>query len=471
MKDKLVPSAWIEREGRRLDCGPYLSGAVEARVLVEALPVPRVDLRGLTHGHEGGIYIGQQFARNYVSDPEHGVPFLSSSSMLHAEFIHADLLRRSDATSPRLAHLRIEEGTTLVSRSGTIGRMVYVRPEMSGMWATEHAIKIVPDPGLVRPGYLYAFLRGAYGRPMLTGGTYGAIVQHVEPQHIVRVPVPLAPDDLQEEAHRLVTEAAAMRTAASAELRAVVREIEETVGLPPINGRSSVQSPDTSLVRASALGGRMDGLFHSSYHRAVLEPLRELPSTRRTTVGELAERVFWPPMFKRIRVEDLRYGLPFFGTSALMRSDPDASYLLARRTPGFENLIVDETTVLVPASGQLNGIIGHAVLPYGDVVGSPVTHDAMRLFSTSEVAAGYLFACLGSEYGRRQLKVRAFGSSIPHLNESAVAGILLPRLDDAQMEELGRRAFAVRTARHEAIGREREARALVEGWIEEQAVA
>ena len=34
---------------------------------------------------------------------------------------------------------------TLVSRSGTIGRMVYSRPEMVGMWATEHAVKIAKD--------------------------------------------------------------------------------------------------------------------------------------------------------------------------------------------------------------------------------------------------------------------------------------------------------------------------------------
>ena len=70
-------------------------------------------------------------------DLDHGVPFLSSSTMLNADFTHADLLKKSDATSPRLAHLRIEEGTTLVSRSGTTGRTVYVRPEMSGMRASE----------------------------------------------------------------------------------------------------------------------------------------------------------------------------------------------------------------------------------------------------------------------------------------------------------------------------------------------
>ena len=471
MKEQIVPSAWIEREGRRLDCGPYLSGAMEARVLLERLPVPCVDLCGLTDGHEGGVYIGQQFARKYVSDPEHGVPFLSGSSMLHVDFTQADLLRKSDATSPRLVCLRLDSGTTLVSRSGTIGRTAYVRREMSGMWATEHAIKIVPDPERIRPGYLYAFLSGAYGQPLLTGGSYGAIVQHIEPQHVARTPVPLAPDDVQEEAHRLVTQAAEMRTAASGELRAVIREIERAAGLAPIDRWSSVESPDTSPVLASALGGRMDGLFHSGYHRAVLEPLRALPAARRTTVGELAERVFQPPLFKRVRVEDPRFGLPFFSTSALMRADPDASYLLAKRTPGIEDLTVGEATVLVPRSGQLNGLIGHAILPYGDVLSGAVTEDAIRVFGSGAAEAGYLFACLSSEYGRRQLKVRAFGSSIPHLDESAIAGVALPQLDDVGMEQLGLRAFAVRTARHDAIAREREASDLVECWIEERAAA
>ena len=95
-----------------------------------------------------------------------------------------------------------------------------------------------------------------------------------------------------------------------------------------------------------------------------------------------------------------------------------------------------------------------------------MTEDAIRLFCSNEVTAGYLWACLSSEYGRRQLKARAFGSSIPHLDEARVGAVVLPRLDDERRETLGRRAFAVRTARHEAVAREREARSLVEHWIE-----
>ena len=339
------------------------------------------------------------------------------------------------------------------------------------MWSSEHILKIVPAPSLVRPGYLYAFLSSRFGIPLVTGSTYGAIVQHIEPKHVADLPVPLAPDATQEEAHRLVDEAAELRTWASAELRAVIRAIEEAAGLPPLDVRYDAPRPDTSLVKASALGGRMDGLFHSNYHQSVLQPLLRLPASRRTTVGEVARQMFWPPPFKRIRAEDSRYGVAFFGTSALMRADPDASFILSRQTRGFDKLLVDELTVLIPASGQLNGIIGHAVLPYGDVVGGAVTSDAIRLFCPSEAVAGYVFASLSSEYARRQLKAYATGSSIPHLHYPGIDAVMIPRLPVVQMETLGLRAYRIRTARHDAVSKEREARSLVERWIEEQGAA
>ena len=365
MKEKLVRSSWLESKGRRLDCGPYMSGAIEARELLKRLPVRRAELRSVTRGHAGGIYNGPQFVRNYVTDPIYGVPFLSSSSMLHAEFRNVDLLRKSDAVSSRLAYLQLEEGTTLISCSGTIGRMAYTRREMAGMWSSQDVLKVVPDPNSVRPGYLYAFLSSRFGIPLVTGSTYGAIVQHIEPDHLVDLPVPLAPPAVQEEVHRLVTEGAELRTWASAELRAVIREIEDAAGLPPLAARYHRTRPDMSSAKASALNSRMDALFHSEYHRSILERL--LPK-RRILVGQLVDRVFKPPMFKKVPA-DRRFGLPLFDTASIMRADPDTSYTLSRRTRGIEGLTLNETTVLIPADGQRNGIIGHPVLPIGDVVG------------------------------------------------------------------------------------------------------
>ena len=51
---KTIPSTWVENNGRRLDCGPYMSGAVEAKKLLEKHP--NEPLKDLTTGHNGGIF-------------------------------------------------------------------------------------------------------------------------------------------------------------------------------------------------------------------------------------------------------------------------------------------------------------------------------------------------------------------------------------------------------------------------------
>lgn len=468
MREKLVPSAWIEKEGRRLDCGPYLSGAVEAKLLLQGLTVTKRALKNVTRGHDGGIYNGPQFVRNYVTAREHGIPFLTSSSMLLADLAHVDLLRETDATSPRLTHLRLDAGMTLISCSGTVGRMAYSRPEMVGMWSSQDILKVVPDPEVLRPGYLFALLSCRFGVPLVVGGTYGAIIQHLEPQHIADLPVPIAPSRIQDAAHKLIDEAAAVRTKASTESRTIIREIEQAADLPPVESRFNGASPDISVVKAQLLGARMDGLFHSGFHRSVLDPMLRLPANRRAVVGDFATRVFEPVRFKRITVDEPKYGVPFFGTSDIMRSEPVPGQYIVKRTPGLEELVVSANTILIPRSGQLAGIIGHAVLPHGDIVGGAVTEDAIRVGAPDDATTGYLFACLSSEYGRRQLKARAFGSSIPHLDVRMIRATIVPRLPDDLLKALGMRAFQVAAARSDAVRKEREARALVERWIEQK---
>ncbi len=72
----------------------------------------------------------------------------------------------------------------MITCSGTIGRMTYVRPDMDGIWSSQDVLKVVPNPECIPPGYLYAFLSSRYGVPLVVSGTYGAIIQHIEPEHI-----------------------------------------------------------------------------------------------------------------------------------------------------------------------------------------------------------------------------------------------------------------------------------------------
>jgi type I restriction enzyme S subunit len=234
MKIKEVPSTWLEKEGRRLDCGPYLSGAIEAKVLLEQLPLEKEPLQQLTRGYKNGIYNGPQFARTYVNDPAYGVPFLSSSSMLLADLSMAPLLRRKDAESLKLNFLRIEPGMTLISCSGTIGRTTYARSEMDGLWSSQHTLKVVPDSSKILPGYLYAYLSSRFGFPLIVSGTYGAIIQHIEPHHIADLPVPRLSKDIETHIHSLVVRAATLRTKASLLLSQQRDNLEKEIAGGPV---------------------------------------------------------------------------------------------------------------------------------------------------------------------------------------------------------------------------------------------
>ena len=64
---KAVPSKWLEENGRRLDCGPYMSGLLEIRELLKKHKTQL--LPELTAGHDGGIdlvFIIQTFNWNKI---------------------------------------------------------------------------------------------------------------------------------------------------------------------------------------------------------------------------------------------------------------------------------------------------------------------------------------------------------------------------------------------------------------------
>ena len=468
MKLKTVPDAWLQREGRRLDCGPYMSGVFEAKVRLEKLRARKEPLGTLTKGHNGGIFNGPRFSRNWVRSAEHGVPFVGSSSMLVADLSRLPLLRRQDAHSTKLSHLRLDPQMTLISCSGTTGRMVYVWPDMAGCWSSQHIMKVVPDSNRIPPGYLYAYLSSRFGVPLVVGGTYGAIIQHIEPHQIAGLPVPRLEDSLERETHELVEKAASKRAAACRAQKDGVALLESATGLPPLDTLLSPTMHSVTIMPSGRIQTRFDAFFHSLYHQHVLHALSEASGDLRS-VEEIADQVVERARFKRIEVDDPDYGIPFFGTSALMWADPVPSYLLSRGTWNLSDYMMAPNTLLIPRSGQLSGIIGAAVLPYGSVADGAVSEDAIRVYCSSEDVAGLLFVGLTSEYGRRQLKARAYGSSIPHLDVNQIRQVLIPLPTKEVRSKIAKLGASTAKLRHEAIQLEHQARLLVEQAIEDTA--
>lgn len=452
---RVVRSSWLDEGGRRLDCNPYMSGALEARDALKRLQT--VDTLSTVTER---IYHAGREGRTWVDDPQYGVPFLGSSDILSADLSALPLLSKKQVERNPL--FKLDDAWTLITRSGTIGRMAYVRSEMAGMACSEHVLRVVPKPDRIPPGYLYAFLSSRYGVPLVVSGTYGAIIQHIEPEHIAELPVPRFAPEIEQRIDQAISRSASLRDEASSTLERAIAELLTTAGLRPLPTHGVVTPFSVSSVSASNLQRRCDGFFHSRYHQDATDGIRR--SGRFQTLAQFTSSIVEPNRFKRVVLDADSGGVPLFGTSAIFWNDPEASYYLPRKLA--QPYIVSTNTLLVPRSGQLQGVIGRPVLPYGDIIGGAVSEDAIRINCQTPVEAGLLFVFLTSDYGLRQLKARAFGSSIPHLDVRQIGECLMPELEQEVADRIGRAGLRVSELRSEALRLEREARRAVEEQIE-----
>ena len=412
-------------------------------------------------GYQGGIYrppiFGMQFSRNLVTDPGHGVPFMTGSAMLQADTSWLPLVANKLAMSKKFASLRLAPGMTLISCSGTIGRAVYSRPDMDGVWSSQDIMKIVPDSALVPPGYLFAYLTSRFGVSLITQGTYGGVVQHIEREHLLKLLVPRLGQRIELAVHELVDDAAKLRAVAVASQRRALARVHALVGW------TTMPASNIAQAAASGLRRRMDAFHHSPRVVVAREALQRQGAVR---LGDKVETVFEPNRGPRFKVEDASFGVPFLSSSEVFRLDPVGEYSISRRrTPHLDRLLVSERDLLLPRSGQLGGIIGRGVLPLPTYYGHAASEHLVRIRCRSKEDACFLWSVFASEPGYLATIGTAFGSSIPSLDCDLIADMKVPWFDGAVRSELSDLVASAVDANTRAIRSERKAVQIVEDTI------
>lgn len=463
MKVKTIPSAWMRRDGRRFDCGPYMSGALEAKIRLEELACRKDRLADVCDGGIAGLVNAGRITRQWAADSVHGVPFLTSTSILQADLSDLRFIsHRAVRENPKLI---IRAGYTLITRAGTIGRMSYARPDMDGLACTEDVLRVIPDDRRVRSGYLYAFLSSKFGVPLVTSGTYGAIIQHIEPQHIADLPVPRLGDEVEGEAHRLVDLAASNRTKAIYLLKASLNAVEDLLNAA---GSGSQSDAPWSSVAASRLQSRCDAYYYSIKCEAARRAFDGATVPEHRTLGEVAQ-VFIPGIFKRRYADDPAFGVPYITGGDVFQLAPTSDRFLMDRVAQDNQLVIKKGMFLIQEAGQLGGLIGKSVFVGDHLDGYAVSNNMVRVTARDERDAGYLFALLSTNAGVTLIAREAAGSSIPHMDANRIRSLSLPWPGAAQRHEIGRTVVDAIALRDRAAEAEDEARALVERAIEEAA--
>jgi type I restriction enzyme S subunit len=336
---------------------------------------------------------------------------------------------------------------------------------MDNFSCSEDVLRVVPDTNIIKSGYLYAYLSSRFGVPLIASGTYGAIVQHIEPEHITNLPVPRL-GNIEDRAHELIQKAADLQVESTKSFNSAGQIINNQFGFPEklsLSHRvfSCVEVSSTQILK------RLDATY---YDNAALESDRLIENVMsKNKFSSLNVSISENGRIKQVFVDE-EFGVPFLTSREIFfqQYKPDR-FLATNLLPDDDNWTVQEENILLARSGQVGGIIGRGVWADKRFTGCAVSVDVLRIDARySEILPGYLYAYLcRTDVGYRQLIRTAAGSSIPHLSADDVYNLFIPRCDLKTEEKIDKIIRKAGQQRVEAQAFENEARALVERASEE----
>jgi type I restriction enzyme S subunit len=459
-----VSSRWIFEDDSRLDATTYSAGAFQALDAIEACRFEKRSLGSLcgTIWHPVQNQARSNFKRIYTSE-EHGVPFVSSRDMFFYPLRPARFLSRRMS---KLGDLMVPEGWLLVSRSGTVGNILYVSGTLAKCAISDHTIHVEPKDAPA--GYLYAFLSSKYGQPLIAKGIYGAAVDEVEPKHLAVIPVPMAPEGTKLAIHDKVMRAYAIRDAGNELFRQATADLYSLLNVGKFK-EEDVQylgsnAPRAFPVNSGELGDRLDASHHVPLAPSAVAKLRTgaFPLVQ---LKERAEEVHVAPRFARVYVEK-RYGTPLLQGSHVPSMRPsDMKYISNRMTVKMERWIIHRGMVLVTCSGT----IGRTAVVSSKQEGWAASQHILRIRPKTGVThPGFLSLFLTTGYGQHQLNSKIYGGVVDELTAEDTEMIWIPDVPFNLQQPIGEKIVRVYEMRDEANCLEDEAIAEIEAVVEQR---
>lgn len=449
----------------RFDGSYHLSDGVQIRRTISASPYPLSKVGSAANR----IFIGNRVKRVYVKSEETGVPFMSSSDILYADVNKVKRVSRKYTDS--LEEMKLEAGWILISRSGTIGNCAYTNKQHAQKLASEHVIRISPND-MLRKGYLYAYLASRYGHSLLTQGTFGAVIQHIEPEFVADIPIPVMPDVFQAQVDNNIQTAASLREDAADLLALAEKKLKEAAGLE-----------DLAEDDYDYFGPRNDKREVSCF-------TRNINQIGTTTINAFNNSERIRNIQRRILdssrpIKDLIEGGQTFSSGSLpsIEVKPGHGIMLINQKDIFDNIVVGKYIssknanlddlveygeILIASDGTLgeNELFCRAIFANEDLAGSFISSHFLRMKSNGVVPVGYLFAWLNSDYGFRLIRNTQAGTKICHPIQKMFQKIPVPIIDKRIMEEIDVMVRTAFTKRHQANNLEKGAIKMVEAEID-----
>ena len=310
----------IVEKNHRLEANFYGIEVRQARRILEQCRWEIVDLGD--RFIEDAFYLGR-FKRIYVEE-QNGIPLLLPSQMTDiypkaSKFI-------SPITNVDIESTRVKKEQVLLTRSGTVGLLAYVSKTLENQPLSDDVIRIKTKD---YPGYLFTYLKSKIGRLLVTTNSYGAVVKHIEPEHLDDIPIPNPPSALKQEIHNLIEESFSLRDDSNKLMDEAQISLKAALQLPDIENlqeRAEQFNKTVEVLNYSVPLGKLMDRLDGSYHVPIVQTIeQEIAKTAKKIVNvgdvQISQSVILPNRFRRIYVEEGK-GVVFFGVTQINELDP-----------------------------------------------------------------------------------------------------------------------------------------------------
>lgn len=152
------------------------------------------------------VILPGRFKRIYVEEGN-GIIFFGGKQLYELDPSnkkYLSLIHHGDRIKNQLT---LHKNITMITCSGTIGKVTIVPEHWDGWTANQHIIRVVPANNEIA-GYLYAWLSNDYTKLLITRYTYGAVVDEIDDKQVSEIAIPLLNDsNTQKEINDKVLEA------------------------------------------------------------------------------------------------------------------------------------------------------------------------------------------------------------------------------------------------------------------------
>lgn len=441
----------------RIQASVYGIEGRQAREVIEQCKWPITFLCGEAGAGLATSYLRPRFKRIYVDEP--GLPFFLPSQM--NDLYPKPTKYISESTKTDIEALRVKNGQIILTRSGTIGHCTYVRNTLDGLLYSDDVIRIDP---VEYGGYLYAFLKSKIGLAIINTDNYGAVVKHIEPEHLYQVRIPDPPPVIKLQIHKAIDDSFRLRDESNELMEDAQKTLQDALGLTSVEKvMEKIEQHDKKAsvlnfsVPLSGLNNRLDGSFHAPFINAI-ENHFEKEGVEVTTIGDrrISQSIILPGRFTRVYVEEGE-GAVFFGGKQLLQLDPTNKKFLSREIHGDRirrELSLKKNMVVLSCSGT----IGKVNIVPEHWEGWTLNQHVIRVLPANDDVAGYIYAWLSSDFSQPLIARYTYGSTVDEIDAKQVSRISIPLLHSKdELQAINQKVLEANDKRAEAYRLEQRA--------------